>query len=424
MMMKRSAICATAVFVLTASCHIASKAGALSLRAAAEQAPVRAYDASNLFVDLVEPAPAGKGGSWDIKAPEGLRPCCALGANMGVALGPVPIPILKFDNVADPKRLGRHRYNSGLLSFAADPEVGVGFREQNGILYTCGGGFVDTAHIRDYADLMVYLYKAIEPDIDKGADLTLPAEAGDRIIHLKPASPALLRQRGHQRLALDMAAWLTFQLSIWHELASWYGWSHIPLFPETVSAFSPEDLYTNVLGIRLATELIRAGRTETEEDYESAMDETVPRLLARLGVMPAPLSHAVVASVDGAWWNSSERLPHFELVKYRNFQIGPQMLPQRVPASMLERRFGPKVGEYCAAWDDHPIVLEVPSGEGSTPFQEMVTLEVHAPDQLASVFPFPRKGDFSVTQNDFPDLVAGLVRSYGDGLTDKTRILN
>jgi hypothetical protein len=39
---------------------------------------------------------------------------------------------------------------------------------------------------------------------------------------------------------------------VWREIATWYGWSALTLFPEEASAFSPEDLYSNLPDIKLA----------------------------------------------------------------------------------------------------------------------------------------------------------------------------
>jgi hypothetical protein len=35
---------------------------------------------------------------------------------------------------------------------------------------------------------------------------------------------------------------LDFRISIWHEIATWYGFASIARRPEKTSAFSPEDL--------------------------------------------------------------------------------------------------------------------------------------------------------------------------------------
>ena len=44
-----------------------------------------------------------------------------------------------------PERLGRHVYDAGFLGRGAGQEVVA--LERNGLIYTCRGGFIDTAHV-------------------------------------------------------------------------------------------------------------------------------------------------------------------------------------------------------------------------------------------------------------------------------------
>ena len=69
-----------------------------------------------------------------------------------------------------------------------------------------------------------------------------------------------------------MAQWIGFQLSIWHEIATWFGWSWTKTFPETASSFSPEDLYSNVLGVKLFAALVPRSSARTEYLYNDTVD--------------------------------------------------------------------------------------------------------------------------------------------------------
>ncbi|HYC00519.1 MAG TPA: DUF4056 domain-containing protein [Candidatus Limnocylindrales bacterium] len=406
-MRRIRAIVAAIVFALTASFGITSADQFLQMRAELAGGPTQTYSTAALFDDLVSPSEQTAAATWNVSPPTGLRPCCALGHNLGVAVGPVPVPIVRLDNVIHPNALGRHRYNSNLINLAIDRRTGLGLREQNGILYTCGGGVIDTAHIRDYADLTVYLYSVLEPRLGRPQTIELPDQAGRRFVQLHEIAPELLERVGRRTLALELAGWISFQLSIWHETASWYGWSSVPLFPETVSAFSPEDLYTNVLGIRLAFALIRAGRTATQQDYERAMDESMPRLLARLGAMPAALSRSVLSAIDGVWWTSTERLPHREVVQLRSFDTGPHMVPLRVPRQRLHETLGEYAADYCAAWQDRPVVLEVPTRAGDVSLSELATVEIEPmrdlADDIAAI-----TGTARITHDDLPRIVENI----------------
>ncbi|TOM58444.1 hypothetical protein CGH73_26665, partial [Vibrio parahaemolyticus] len=85
--------------------------------------------------------------------------------------------------------------------------------------------------------------------------LSLSEELASRQIHFSPFTPP---PSAHQRYTLSayLAAKLAFQLAVWHEIAQWYGYQSVPGFSEGISAFSPEDLYSNLLGARLAMTVI------------------------------------------------------------------------------------------------------------------------------------------------------------------------
>jgi len=73
-----------------------------------------------------------------------------------------------------------------------------------------------------------------------------------RRVVLRPPPRDLLEHLGRLRLAISLAQWAAYQLSIWHEIITWYGWSSLRGGSEEASAFSPEDLYSNLVGIRIA----------------------------------------------------------------------------------------------------------------------------------------------------------------------------
>ena len=64
-----------------------------------------------------------------------------------------------------------------------------------------------------------------------------------------------------------LAGHLAFEIAQWHEIAQWYGFQSVPGFSEEISAFSPEDLYSNLLGARLAINVILSGHGGSLEDY-------------------------------------------------------------------------------------------------------------------------------------------------------------
>src|SRR3546814_10292448 len=175
-------------------------------------------------------------------------PCCGFGHVLRVGAFGIPGPVIRLDNVIDPTLLGHHGYNGGSTSFIGD----LTGRDAGklGIVYTRRGGFIDIAHVRDSADNALFLFSQIWPRLGQHWSLDLGPELADRRIDFDafdlPDSPA-----DRYTLAAFLAAHLSFQLAAWHEIAQWYGYHTVPGFPERLSAFSPEDLYSNVLGARL-----------------------------------------------------------------------------------------------------------------------------------------------------------------------------
>lgn len=106
-------------------------------------------------------------------------------------------------------------------------------------------------------------------------------------------------------------------------------------FSEEISAFSPEDLYSNLLGARLAINVILSGHGGSLEDYNQAMDTALKQALTRLMVATRGETEAMFQRVDGDWWNSHRRVPDKFLVLKRNYDLQENRLPTPVPFETL-----------------------------------------------------------------------------------------
>lgn len=62
----------------------------------------------------------------------------------------IPIPMYQIGNVLTLGTLGKHHYNDSAFG-AVKNLLGLS-EEQNGLIYTRRGGFIDIAHVRDTAD--------------------------------------------------------------------------------------------------------------------------------------------------------------------------------------------------------------------------------------------------------------------------------
>ena len=337
-----------------------------------------------------------------IAEPEHLRPCCAFGSELRVSLGPIPVPGYEIYNTIGPEDVGDHEYDGGVplkgkLTFDA-----LKTGENNGLVYTCRAGFIDIAHLRLWADYTMFLTAWIGRHLDTGGTLPIREEGGERRLVLKPVDPELRQDYTVRQLTVPLAMWIAYQMSIWHEIVTWYGWSHLAMFPELASAFSPEDMYSNLLGIKISGSLIYERQVESERKFNEAMTVSIPLLLNLLGGQPGDVGNAAATYVDGVWWDSTAKLPSKALVRKRYFDIGNRIRPWRV--TDMDGGAPPEIVEACGESPRHSLSIE-PSFAGQK-LSERATLEIDVSDALVDAgFPLPRKGDRRVTPADFPRLI-------------------
>ncbi len=67
----------------------------------------------------------------------------------------MPIHGFSLDNVLGAADLSHHHDDNGIVSIGSSSGA-LATRERNGLVYTCREGFVDTAHLRDYADWVLF----------------------------------------------------------------------------------------------------------------------------------------------------------------------------------------------------------------------------------------------------------------------------
>jgi hypothetical protein len=184
-------------------------------------------------------------------------------------MGRVRVPGYEVQNVLDISGLGEHQFNKGAV--AVKPRGGErGLSDEaSGILYTCRGGFIDIAHVRDNADRTLYLVSQIGRLAATGGTIPLTGEGAERRIVLQRLDPRLVRAYGLREVITSLAERLSFQAFIWHEITTWYGWSSTP-FSERPWGFPLEDLYSNLVGV-------------TQEDFPAVIAAIARAAEAKLG---------------------------------------------------------------------------------------------------------------------------------------------
>jgi hypothetical protein len=246
--------------------------------------------------------------------------------------------------------------------------------EHNGNIYTKRGGFIDLGHLRDCADWTAYLYQLIIASEDNREFVIthLGNEGGSKNLVLR------IPEEFNELDALELAGKIAYDLSLWHEIATWFGSSYVPLVPERFSSFSPEDLFSNLLGVKLSQRAIKSNL-----DYNEAMTLMLSEMLDSLeAVTTAEETYEAMEKVDNLWYTSQKRLPNNKLLLKRYLDTDSYLTPWLVPG---EESFLP------------PYVLSKPEANLSDLYQLSIKLNFRFPVKNI----FSEESDRVVTQNDF-----------------------
>ncbi|GEO02850.1 hypothetical protein AAE02nite_05140 [Adhaeribacter aerolatus] len=242
--------------------------------------------------------------------PRIIRTCCSFGSDLKVAA----IPTKKITHISSLDKLGAHKYLGSE-------------KEGNGIIYTKHGGFIDLGHLRDQADWTAYLYNLIRQTQGKETLVQrLGAEGGIRTLNL--CVPANLDSTD----AILLAGRIAYDLSVWHEIATWFGASSIPLVTERFSSFSVEDAYSNLLGVTLGMEALQSSLP-----YEEAMTQLIDRMFERLEAVPTEAdTYVAMEQVRNIWWTREKKLPSPKIMLQRQLDVYSQVRPLLVPGPDAE----------------------------------------------------------------------------------------
>jgi hypothetical protein len=251
-------------------------------------------------------APVLTGEELTTPPPRIIRTCCSFGADVRVAV----IPFVKYTDITSLGEIGPHQYLGGK-------------NEGNGNIYTRRGGFIDMGHLRDCADWTAYLYNLISASRENTALRTtyLGVEGGSKTLVLE------IPENTDSTDIFQLAGKIAYDLSLWHEIATWYGASYVPMLPERYSSFSPEDLYSNLLGVNLG---IRALQSDLE--YDEAMTRLIAETLDSLKVVETrEKTFEAMQKVEEIWWTDEKRLPSKKVLLKRYLDAEISLTPWLIP---------------------------------------------------------------------------------------------
>ncbi|MCB0685078.1 MAG: DUF4056 domain-containing protein [Saprospiraceae bacterium] len=298
--------------------------------------------------------------------PRIIRTCCSFGSDLKM----VGLPMVKVTQITSLDQLGEHKYLG-----SAD--------EGNGIIYTAKGGFIDLGHLRDQADWTAYLYlKITESNGQQDVRIPLRYEGGVKTLYLNLSDK--LSDDDAQLLAGAMA----YDISVWHEIATWFGSSMIPMIPERYSSFSIEDAYSNVTGITLGIEALKS-----DLPYDMAMTEIINNRLDQLGaVKTLDDTYNAMEAVKDVWWTRERKLPTRKVLLQRDLQVYPEVSPWLV-----------------SGWegkDENPLPILVPSYTLSgKPLADYYSFEIKLNHKFPFRKMFPDREERIITQRDFNTLL-------------------
>ena len=296
-----------------------------------------------------------------------IRTCCSFGTEMQL----FAIPGIKLTETTSLDKIGPHHYLGDTS-------------EENGIIYSRRGGFIDMAHLRDQSDWTAYLYTQILEHKKKGSlSIVLGREGGEKTLNV--SIPSNLNNQD----LINLAGKIAYDLSVWHEIATWFGASSIPFVPERYSSFSIEDPYSNLLGATIGIQAL-----QSELPYEQAVTQIINKYLKDLdAVSNEAETYLAMEAVRDVWWTRDKKLPSSKVLLQRQLQVYPCLKPWLVPG--------------WSSANQTPLELSVPElASNGQDLNQFYQLEF----KLNYKFPFhkmfPERKERNITQNDFDRMIA------------------
>jgi hypothetical protein len=194
--------------------------------------------------------------------------------------------------------------------------------ENNGVAYTCRGGHIDVTHARICADNTRYLYEKTKKNLLAGHTEFTYSLNVDRSTYYVTLGypdnwknlPKADKEKIADEVSLELSQYFSYTMVTWHEILTWFGFKTMAVLPEDASAFSWEDNYSNLFGIRLGAQALQ----DKQHDYDAAMTIVLKKELENLGVQSHTFAHDAAEKMRGTWWDGEIMVD----MKERNMDVG------------------------------------------------------------------------------------------------------
>lgn len=199
---------------------------------------------------------------------------------------------------------------------------GNSYFERNGIVYTCRGGHIDITHARIAADNVRYLQDKAKKNLlreSREFEFKLRVEPSTYYVTLEyPPNWKNLSKKEKSRmvdeLSIEIGSYLTYVMTTWHEVLTWFGFKCMAFIPEQPSAFSWEDVYSNVFGIRIGALALK----DKKHSYNQAVTIAFDKELHKLGIQSKETARKASEKMRGIWYKGAL----IAEMKVRNLDIG------------------------------------------------------------------------------------------------------
>jgi hypothetical protein len=181
---------------------------------------------------------------------------------------------------------------------------------------------------------------------------------------------------------IELAGKISYDMSLWHEISTWFGASYVPLVPEKFSSFSPEDMYSNLMGVHMGMRAIKSNLA-----YNEAMTFELNKMLDSLeSVNTEAETFDAMLKVNQVWYTNEKRYPQKDVVLKRYIELDADLIPWLVPGYESQMP---------------PFALRKPDNSFTRYFELVLKLNFRFPVDTI----FAKRTNRIITQNDFEAFV-------------------